>query len=33
MQHAVNSSGTSIELDSHNGGADARDLDFAPYQS
>jgi methyl-accepting chemotaxis protein len=33
MQHAVNSGGTSIDLDTKNGGADSRDLDFAPYQS
>jgi methyl-accepting chemotaxis protein len=32
MQHAVNSSGTGIELDAHSGGADSVDRDFAPYR-
>jgi methyl-accepting chemotaxis protein len=33
MRQAVRSSGTSIELDTNNGGADSRDRDFAPYQA
>jgi len=32
VRRAVESSGTSIDLDDHNGSTDSRDRDFAPYQ-
>ena len=33
LHRAVKGNGTSIELDSHNGGSDARDHDFTTYES
>jgi methyl-accepting chemotaxis protein len=33
LQHAVNGGGPSIELEANNGGADAYDRDFTPYQA